>query len=382
MKHLKSMVVFGGVMFGALMSATAGVQGVVTTKVETLSGTVTYSTTGDKPLNTKVGYSVTITRSGTNTVNNVQFKGTADVIVLSSGLSNSAESANFIEANDDGGACSVGAAAAEVVCNFGQMRPGDSKTFAVFFKGPVESDGNCFVAGGPTCEVVRFRGTTNYSEGANDNSESAPNDQSEWVWVDSEGVPLVPQVPQDVPLGTPNPTQVKSALAKSGGEFFTGTDAIPLSTFGFATKLIAPNPPVFSSASISLKKLIDNTQAQLCSSAGNFNNCYEADVSVPEVIYVPSTDPLVPTQYLKILLRIDSNEVKSPFRKERVTIYYGDGDVGQAVQPCQTSGLPPVGLERCVANIFRYSNSGSNGELRGDVEVEIHAYKNAFYRPR
>ena len=376
MKSLKSMVVFGGIAFGGLMSATAGVQGVVTTQVEALSGTVTYSTTGTSPLTTKVGYTVTITRNGTNTVNNVVFKGTTNVVVLSTGLANPAESAAFVEADDDGDACKPGVTnPSEVVCNFGQMRPGDTRTFAVFFKGPVESTGNCFTTGGPSCEVVRFTGTTDYSEGSNDSSGSAPNDQSEWVWVGSP----------DVSLGTPNPTEVKSALSKSGGQFSTGTDAVPSTlTFPFATKLNAPNPPVFSSASIKLKKftvLSDNAQVQLCAAAGNFNNCYEADITVPDVIYVPSTDPLVPTRYLTILLRIDSTEVKNPYRPGNIKVYYGANDINPML-PCDSGGLPPAGEQRCVAGISRYGNSGSLGELRRDVEVEIHAYRNALYRLR
>jgi hypothetical protein len=375
MKYLKLASVFLAATIGGISSAIAGVSGAVTTTVEPLSGTVTYRTTGAKGLATKVGYKVTISRSGTNTVNNVVFKGNTSVFKSATPEEeNTNESAEFDEANDDGGFCGVGAVPTEVVCNFGQMRAGDSRTFAVFFKGPVESAGNCFTPGGDPCEVVRFRGTTDYSEGGNDSPGSTPNDQAAWVWVGSD----------DVPLGTPNPTNVKSALSKSGGDFFTGIAGEPSAlTFPFAVKLSAPNPTVFSSVSLNLKKLSLGSEvpdevaaAQDCMTAGNFNNCYQADVRLPGVTYLPGPD------YLTIILLIDSTEVKNPFRSANIKVYDGSDGYVNPLPPCASGGLPPAGELRCVAEIDRYGNAGSLGELRRDVRVVLHALANGPFRTR
>lgn len=363
MTYLKAAVVLSSAMIGAMSSAIAGVAGVVTTTVEALSGTVTYSTTGNKPLNTKVGYTVTIARTSTstNTVNNVVFNGETSVATATG--TNPAEFADFLEANGDGGVCRQGDTRTKVVCNFGQMRAGDSKTFAVFFKGPVESTGNCFTPGGTPCEAVRFTGATNYSEGNNDGTGSFPNDQSAWTVA-------------DVPLGTANPTNVKSAVSKTSDNIiFTGTDGAPsLTTFPFAAEISAPNPPNNGSATISLKKLESNDQTTLCTAAGNFRNCYEADVAVPAAIYIPG--PL----YLTIILRVDDSEVINPFRKERIRVYYGADDLN-AVPPCE-NGLPPLGGQRCVFSVDRYSNQGTLGALRRDVEVVVRAYSNGLLRTR
>jgi hypothetical protein len=251
----------------------------------------------------------------------------------------------------------------------------------LFFTGPVKNN-TCFVPGvtKDPCEVVQFAGFTNYSEGTNDTS--AVNDQVGWT-----GTP-------NVGLGTPNPTKVKSALPKSGGTFFTGLDGVPsTTTYTFATQLGAPNPPVFSSASISLKKfeLLSNdpndiAQAQLCTAAGNFYNCYEAGIDVPGVIY---TYVAGGTNYLTTILRIDSSEVISPFRASRVKVFYSDPVAGipeRALDFCPADGVPLVTDPQypCIVSgsIIRYSNAASNGELRGDVQIEVHGLKNGFIRPK
>jgi hypothetical protein len=366
MKYLKAAVVLSSAMIGAMSSAIAGVADVVTTTVEALSGTVTYSTEGTKPLNTKVGYTVTIARTSTstNTVNNVVFYGETSVATATG--TNPAEFADFLEANGDGGVCRQGDTRTKVVCNFGQMRAGDSKTFAVFFKGPVESTGNCFSPGGTPCEAVRFTGATNYSEGSGDGTGSFPNDQSAWTVA-------------DVPLGTANPTNVKSAVSKTSDNIiFTGTDGAPSpaspTTFPFATEIRVPNPPTNGSATIILTPLVSNDQVTLCTQAGNFSNCYEANVDVPSAVYIPGT------QYLTIILRIDASEVINPFRKERIQVYYGANDINP-VPPCQ-NGLPPLGEQRCVFSVDRYPNQGTLGALRRDVEVVVRAYSNGLLRTR
>jgi hypothetical protein len=101
------------------------------------------------------------------------------------------------------------------------------------------------------------------------------------------------------------------------------------------------------------------------------------------VFLAPNPDEPALTKFLTIILRIDSNEVNSPFRRANIqVININDLHDEETVQPCNSFGLPPSGLDRCVFDIRRIPNAGSNGELRGDVEVVIRAYRNAPYRIR
>lgn len=349
-------------MFGAAQ-AVAGVLGAISTQVEALSDVVTYSSAGTNALNTRVGYKVTVSNVGGNTVNNVVFAGNAVVRKLADDTINANELPLFVEVNDDAGACGTPTGTSTAVtCNLGQMRAGSTRVFAVFFNGPVK-DNDCFVANGPSCEVVRFAGATDYSEGTNDNTTS--NDRSDWVG------------PADVPLGTANPTRVKTALPKSGGTFFTGLAAEPSPlTYPFATKVGAPNPPVYSYAEIVLSKAIDNAEVQLCTNAGNFNNCYASQITIPGVIY-----PTSAAGYLTITLRIDSSEVGSQFKSANVKVYYDASD--SPLPRCSAlGGFPTATDPHCVLPATRYSNSGKNGELRGDVEVTVLGLRNGTYRIR
>jgi len=177
---------------------------------------------------------------------------------------------------------------------------------------------------------------------------------------------------------------VKSALSKSGGEFFTGTAGEPSpSTFPFAVRLTAPSPTnISSSVSLNLKKLAltgnpdEIAAAQDCMTAGNFNNCYQADVLLPGVVYLPGPD------YLTIILLIDSTEVKTTFREANVKVYDGSDGYVNPLPPCASGGLPPAGELRCVHEISRYGSAGWLGELRRDVKVVLHALKNGPFRTR
>jgi len=377
---MKNVVRAGAIVAAALCAtstAIAGVADVITTAVEELSDVVTYSTGGTKPLTTRVGYKVTVSNVGGNTVNSVVFRGDAKVLKLADNTENELEKPYYVEVNDDAGACGIpSGTSTAVTCNLGQMRAGSVRTFAVFFKSPIRNN-TCYVLGGPNCEAVRFSGVTDYSEGTNDGS--AVNDRSVWTG------------PADVSLGTASPTKVKTALAKSGGVFFTGSDGVPSTlTYPFATRLTAPNPPVFGSATISLKKFllssnsaIDVAEAQWCTNAGNFVNCYEAGIQVPGVTY---TYVAGGTNYLTTILRIDSSEVISPFRASRVKVYYTESETDPSVNElpyCPPDGVPLPSAPHCVVNnIFRYSNAGPNGELRGDVQIEVHGLRNGFLRTR
>jgi hypothetical protein len=378
MKCLNLAPVFLAAAIGSTSSAFAGVSDVVSTTVErlTLDENVTYSTAGTKGLTSKVGYVVKITRSGTNVVNNLVFEGTTSITAIVAppvGVTPSGP-AVFLEANGDGGVCRAAVDnSSKVVCNFGQMRPNDApKEFALFFRAPIDTPTNCFTdSNAAPCEAVRFEGATNYSEGTGDNSGSASNDQSSW------------NVP-DVRLGTNDPKIVRSALSKSGGELFTGTDGVPSpATFKFAAKLNAPQLPNYTTATLDLKDVTDNNAASSCLALGNFKSCLEAGVLVPGVYLAPNPDEPALTKFLTIILRIDSNEVNSPFRRANIqVININDLHDEETVQPCNSFGLPPSGLDRCVFDIRRIPNAGSNGELRGDVEVVIRAYRNAPYRIR
>lgn len=361
MKYLKTAVALA-VLLGSTPAAIGGVAGAISTTVEALSDVVTYSTVATTSLNTKVGYKVTVSNVGGNTANNVVFAGSADVRKSSDGSVNPNELPYLVEINDDAGACGTPTGnSTSVSCNLGQLRAGASRVFAVFFKGPVKNN-DCFVVGGSSCEVVKFAGITRYSEGTNDNTDV--NDQSLWVG------------PADVPLGTANPTKVKSALPKSGGTFFTGLDAVPSAlTYPFATKVSAPNPPMYSFAEIFLSKAEANDDVSACAAAGNFKHCYASQVTIPGVTYINGSN------YLTIVLRIDSSEINTPFRSSRVKVFY-DGSDSPLPTCAALGGVPTATDPHCVLPATRYSNAGSNGELRGDAEVVVLGLRNGTYRIR
>src|SRR5690349_15725540 len=147
-------------------SALAGA-GIITTTVTPLTNSVTYSSTATtvppRPaLVTFVGYTVTVTNGGGNTINNIVFTGAATVTDTDEkAVFSSAEGASCTTTNADHTA---------VQCTIGQLTAGRSfPTFALFFTAPAKDTATPLPNGDSahcdTTDCVHFNGATIYAEG-------------------------------------------------------------------------------------------------------------------------------------------------------------------------------------------------------------------------
>ena len=204
--------------------AFAGVAGVVTTTVTTLSTNVTYATVSKagEPLVTYLGYEVTTGYSGTNTTNNGQLRGelrVTDAAELATLTLDTASSPSFCRTERATGLL-------RLICDLPQLRSGTAPvSFQVFFRAPSKVDGNG--TGDVTgTDFVSLTGATVYAE----QSDGAGNTNNSSPWL----------APPAVTLGTSNPTDIKSVLPKSGGKLYTGNGGIASQQDLFGTSLTVP----------------------------------------------------------------------------------------------------------------------------------------------
>ena len=348
MAHLKAFVVFASATFGVATSVFAGA-GTFTTTVTPLTTNVTYSAPaagGAPPLNTIVGYTVSVASdpSNTNNTNHIVFIGTTTV-------TDATEAAEFNSA--DGATCSTianpagsPANARTISCDIGTLRAGQAyPTFAVFFKAPVADP-----AGPPATDNVHFSGATNIAEG----SPTPFNSTFPWA-------------AGDVLLGTANPVLVKSAVPKAGGTLFTGVGGVPTGANQFATTVGIPAAPTYTTATIAISPAGDPN----CS---NFVTCYQSNLAIPGTF----------SPYLTIVLRQDASTIKSGTKITSVVLVYIAADntqtiIGLCASPTtpRTDGIP------CIANQTYYKNKsvpGWTADLNGDFEWTLINLKNGIYK--
>lgn len=365
---------------GSASSAFAGA-GIVTTTVTSQSLNITYSTPATTSparaaMPTYVGYLVVIgsASTNTNTINNVRFTATASVTDL-------AEKATFWRA--DGATCNTtvnppGAASpgindgTSIECSIGQLRAGETfPTFAVFFKAPEKVDLNG-QADTPGTDLVSLSGITYYAEGTGGPNSVPINSTASWP------------APAPVKLGTCNPSEVKSGLPKSGGTFFTGGAAGACPADPFAVSVSAPTPPIFSTVELFES---DITAQATCTSKGNFVNCFQAQVTIPEVVYTDTSGP-----FLTIKLRILAGNIQPGTKIGNVLVEYVDDALNTypltspAVRSCPKVGtkqFPTFDGIPCVAKVTYYKNKSVQGwtpELDGAFEWELLNDRNGGYR--
>lgn len=368
----------GGTAFTATSNAQ---QRIVDTTITRLSDAVTYSALAQqKParpaLTTYVGYLVSITNNGTNTLNNVYFTGESYI--------DGTRKAIFTLS--DGSPCVQGASDTKALCNLGQVRSGQLRDFVVFFAAPLAPD----LLPAPV-EQVSFSGTTFFAEGTSDSPTSPPNSSS-------------PSNVASVALGTDNPSRVKTGVRKPGGALFTG-DGVPTAASPaaiFASLMTVPALPGTNNYGF----------AELCESQPNITNpecapspnlaanacplnvsCLDfVDVTVRDkeggnkLRFTPTTvtDPL--KQYLSITLRRDSSVFKGSINNARVYYFFE----GTALDPnpgwvevaaCDKTAVNPLALvDRCIWDRGVYKNNDpevkANPALAGDAWIQVIASEN------
>ena len=323
------------VVLTAQQTAHAGA-GTLETTVTRLQPNVTYGNpTSQPPLQTYVGYQVTMTNTGGNTINDVRFEGATSV-------TEALESAVFASIEGTG-ACTVGVGGTSLACSFGQLKAGQSApTFTVFFKAPAKAagstvpdgvDGSC-----TTTDCVAFAGRTLYAEGTGGPKSPPDNSIAEWG-------------PVYVPLGTSNPTFVRSAVQKAGGTLFTGKGALTTLADPFSTTVTVPAGASFTTAQIA--------ETGTTTSCSVLTTCYTSDITVPGTF----------SPYLEVVLRLDAAAIPNGTKIASILVSYDGLIIGACASPTtpRTDGIP------CIAARKAYSKNSRNGtlfplELEGDFE--------------
>lgn len=353
-----------GALFAASMACTgaafAGVGDVMSTTVTPLQSTVTYRIdNASPPLVTFLGYRVSITNIGTNTSNNVTFVASTSVSSASATPS-SGETAPFFES--DGLACvTTSADATAISCVAGQLKSGESVSFAVFFKAPTQRV-TC-PSTNPACDTVSLTGVTYYAETINGGTPSPQNSSELWT------------PPPVVALGTSNPTRIKSALPKSGGTFYTGSAGDPGTTVPFGTFVNVPAVPQTSYAqvaSIDLNAIgSGNPNFNTCASYANFYTCYASALSIPGVDYSGTPNALT------IVLRVGPSDIQTGTKIGNVVLSYTSDTVTNYVVPACVNGAPQPGGLPCVLQRIAYKKS--DPLLPGVFEFQLLNLKNGSY---
>lgn len=338
----------------------------ITTSVSALSNDVTYSTATDTYV---VGYTVTVSNSGSSNVNNVRFVGTTSVDLL--GTDASRFVAGFKGA--EGITCASYANPNNTVtveCQLGTLAAGSSsaRSFAVFFYSPVN-------AADTFNRFVTFDTYTYYAEGTTDSQNSS-------------GADTYVQTVSTVKLGTPSAMEVKSALTPDGGTFYTGYQALTTASDQFA---VGVNVPGQQQKYSSVTLLEDSANGDpTCSSQRNFNSCYKATIEVPNVVFTAGSG-----NYLTMLLRVDSANIKKGAKIDKVVIRYYSAAVPDLGIPAidvpnlqfcakdlQGNPVPNTNYEPCIAKAVSYSRKtvpGWTADLDGDFEWTILNLKNGDF---
>jgi hypothetical protein len=353
--------------------------GMMQTVVTPLSGTVTYSLEANgstSAMPTYVGYEVQISNSGGNTINNIVFTATAAV-------TDSAEKATFSSADGITCATTVNPSTApnpgvndgtSIQCPIGQLKANASyPTFAIFFKAPVKVTNG--IADGDNSDEVTISGVTYFAEGTGGVPNSIPDNSTD-NWPDS---------PIAVTLGTCNPTNIKSALPKTGGSFFTSSGACAADPFSVGVN--APSPPTYTTVEL-LES--DITSELACSSNDNFYTCFKAQVTIPQVVYSANSG-----KYLTVTLRILASDIKPGTKIGSVLIQYVDDtnplnpviyNITQPTRSCPTVGgqsVPTFDGIPCLAKSVYYKNKSVPGwtpEIDGAYEWQLLNDKNGGYK--
>lgn len=328
----------------ALPLAAQAAAGELVTTVTRLQPQVTYSDpTLAVPLATYVGYRVSITNAGGNTINAVRFHGATSV-------TEAAERAVFssIEGTT---ACTVGTQGTSIDCNFGQLKAGVSiGSFTVFFATPAKAvgstlpdgvDGSC-----DTTDCVAFEGFTMYAEGTGGLNSPPDNSIAEWG-------------PVYVPLGTDNPLLIESAVPKAGGTFFTGKSAVTTDQDRFATLIVVPSGASFTTATI------EEQPTPGCNAPGA---CWTSALTIPGTF----------SPYLRIVFRLDAAAIPKGAKIGSMLVTYDGAPVGDCAD-----ATTPLDNQPCIAKRTWYKSKvvpGWTADLDGDFEWVILNTKNGSYK--
>jgi hypothetical protein len=349
--------VFKGAVFLAGLAGAAtsafGAAGLTAATVDPLSPVVTYSRAANPPrisaLTTYIGYTVVVSNTSGNTINNVVFVGTM-------AIKDEQEIASF--SSSDGMRCEVvppttTGNSVTVSCSIGQLKAGQStQPFSIFFVAPQQDAISPLLPGE---DYAGFSGYMVTAEGAD--KGNSQNDSVDF-WSAA-----------NVGLGTPNIAEVKSAVPKSGGNFFTGDGGITglLGGDKFTTTVTVPNSSIVAKATI--------LEAPLTQTV-NFYSAYSTSLQIIDASTGQTAD--YSPNLLTIILRMDSANIPQGTRISSVVISYE----GVKVDTCKVKGkLNSPGVP-CINETKYYRNrsvAGWTPDLDGDFEWTIINTKNGRF---
>lgn len=277
-----------------------------------------------------------------------------------------------------------------ITCFYRQTRQGDIvlPSFAVFFNAPAK-----VVNGTADEEGTDFINTSlriTYAEGSNGSNSQPQNSNL-----------LIPQDRNRVTLGTNNPVNIKSAVAKNGANLFTGDAGIPrnennkrLTQLLRIPGLTDPgNPAPYTVATI------DITENPTCAE-GNFKTCpiYETTIVNPvsglKTVFPDPDNPLI------LVYRIDGSNLGTGRSLRQIesgaTLYYSftATDIERQVGACingqpNGDGTPCLLVPaQCFNNLNATRNAfdgallGRQADLVGDCEWVTISRGNGFVRIR
>jgi hypothetical protein len=345
MRSLRTLTVLTSLAVGSVSSAFAGA-GVVDTVVTRLQDAVTYS---KAPLTTYVAYQVQVSNAGGNTVNNIRFTAKS---VATGGVGPA------LYSSAEGGSCQPAADPTEVTCTIGQLTATTpALPITLFFVAPAND-----TADPPVPDFVTLTGTTFYGEGTGGAGSPPDNSIKEWV------TPYATVLP--VALGTNNPTLVKSAVPKSGGQFFTG-DAVATGGDKWTTTVVVPATTSFTTAEIA--------ETMGLPLAANLLDSRITTLSIPGAF-----------AKLVITLRRDASTIVKGAKIGSAKVYYGDPSVPDPridyanfqVPSCAdtTYGVLPQPGIPCINRRTEYTKKTAPApDWEGDWEFEVFALDNGRY---
>ena len=197
-------------------------------------------------------------------------------------------------------------------------------------------------------------------------------------------------IPQTlVVLGTANPTDVKSAVPKSGAKFFTGAGGFPKNATDqrLAETVIVPSLTSgdFTTASLVIVKVNDSdnsVEGSNCLTAGHFKECPTYSTTIA------GTFPNSP--WLKTIYRIDASNLKmsGPKILNSVSIKYtntlrgfNDKDVPKVCTNDQPETGANAGLPCVLSSIcYRKNDTGGISDLEYDCEWTLINIENGLIK--
>lgn len=351
MCNLRIAILLASMSCGVASSAFAGA-GTLSATMTRLADNVTYSI-ASPAMPTYVGFTIGLSNSGGNTINNISFTvkaratDTAETVALFSGL--------------PAGCNPNPSDASEFTCTVGQLQAGQSiASFTVFYKAPVKVLNNQY--DDPGTDFVDLHLQVVYAERFGGVPSSPP--QNSVADFDTATA-------NSVEIGTNNPTRVKSGVPKNQTvSLYTGTAGIPTSTNKSTMLASIPALGAVTTADLSIDPASDPSG---CLTQGHFTQCPTYSVTIPGT--------LLP--YLTTTYRIDASNLQMAPNKilnGTLILYTGGTFVDTPVGAC-TNGQPNTGsLEGlpCVLSKQCYKNNAQPADLAGDCEWILINTKNGL----